>query len=463
MSGTISSARNGVPEQFHDAHENIPASDHSSSARPQPGAAFSQNSESPPGNVQNGVRLFHLPTGSRLPLTTDRKISNMVCGIGYNHTNEAALHHKLAGLYEHLMDGENSAEFHQMFEPIARELHAMGETPASIESTIAKGVNFNRAALVAKGGLRAMPFAAASLAFDHFPVLSSFAPHAAILGLDAGIQSAIADTFGCALLDRMTDDIVWMHAKPEEMHPLMQQAAEERKPSNLRLAGEYALAIQSYTARNLVRLGAAATVTALAGPKVAATVDSNISAGGGIVAGSVMGVTTYEMDRHKGRTGPEYMFARHDWKEQYLALKNATVMSGPVMGALKRTAKLPLDVMTDTPRALRALASAGGIGKTLALGGGFGGMLWARSAISTAMGSAHYSAASTAALSHLANVGGSALLYGSVPAVEILGDDIGDKLISTLQTDLPNALNGAAGWAAEQARKLLNAKLIKTS
>lgn len=413
-------------------------------------------------NSLDPQRSVHPSTSSQAQISGDHGV-HLVGGIEYQHANEAALHHKLASLYEHLMDGENSADFHQMMEPVARGLHEMGETPAAVEANIAKAVGFNRTSQVARGAIRAVPFAATSLALDNFPILSSFAHHAAIQGLNAGMQSAIADTFGCALLDRMGEDSVWMHAKPEELNPVMRQAADARAPSNLRLAGEYGLAIQSYTARNLIRLGTAATVTAFAGPEVAANVDSKLSAAGGIAAGGLMGVTTYEIDRHKGRTGPEYMFGRTDWKDQYQALKDATVLSGPVMGAVKRTAKLPLDIMTDTPRALRALASAGSIGKTLSLSGGLGGLTWARAAVSTALKSTTYSAASVAALSHLTNVGGSALVYGSVPGIEILGDDIGDKLTSTLQTDLPNALGNASGWAGEQARKLLNAKLIKTS
>lgn len=375
-----------------------------------------------------------------------------VSGACYYSANEAALHHKLAALFGRHIDGENAADFHRLIEDRTRQLHAMRETPESVEAVLTKGSRLDGIAQVTRGAVRAIPFAVASVAFDTYPQLSAFAEGAAQLGLHAGLQSGIADTFGGALLDKATADTRWLAAEPSRLEPVMQQASEQKKPSTGRLAGENAAAIQTYSLRNLLRLGTAAAVTAKFGPATAAKVDTWLTAGGGLVAGGLMSGATHAVDRQQGRAGPEYLLGRTDWKEQYLALKNTNAFTAPLTGAGKRLAKLPLNIATDGLRAGREVVSAAGMSKNGLLAGGFAATLSARSAVSQAMNSKGFNAASQAAMSHLTNVALSAPIFASVPAAEILAPVISEKLTQKLQEGIP----GAVQWGADQLQARLS-------
>lgn len=363
--------------------------------------------------------------------------------------NEKAIHSRLSRIFEKHIDADNCDALDKMILTRTKQLHSMGETPESIEATILKGLRLNRANHFLRGAVRSIPFAASSMAIDSFPVLSSFAHHAALLGMNAGMQASLADTFGCSLLNRMTADVTWMQAKENELEPVMQTIFHKKQPTETALAAENSLSIQYYSLRNALRIGLNSGVSAWKGPAVAAQVDSYFSAVGGIVSGGLMSVTNNEVNLKKNRIGPEYLFSRVDWAQQYNALKNTSPFKDGVTSGVKRAASFPLDVITDSPAALRALATAGGLGKTAIMAGGVGAVSWARSAVMAAMGSAHFSSASTQAMSHLVNTLGLAPIYASVPAVEIMGEKLGNDMSHAIH-ETPNAITSAASWLGKQ-------------
>ncbi|WP_067705490.1 hypothetical protein [Erwinia sp. ErVv1] len=380
-------------------------------------------------------------------------------GTEYHSANEAAIHYKLAALFENHTDGDNQADFHQLIEDRTRQLHAMNETPESIEAVLTKGSRLDRVAQVSRGAVRAIPFAVASVAFDRIPQLSAFAHGAAQLGMHAGLQSGIADTFGCALLDKATADTQWLAAEHNELEPVMQQAAEAKQPTTGRLAAEYAAAIQAYSVRNVVRLGTAAAVTATAGAKTAAAVDSWLTAGGGLAAGGAMSAVTHAVNSKYSREGAEYLFGRMDWKQRYSALKNSHGLTAPLQGAGKRLAKFPVDVATESLSAGREVLTASGMTKNALLAGGFAATLSARTAVSQAMSSKGFNAASTAAMNHLTNLALSMPVFASVPAAEILAPLAAERASKALQKALPKAVD----WGARQIEARLTSRLSDTS
>lgn len=376
----------------------------------------------------------------------------------YGSANEAAIHHKLGALFGKHISGDNHAEMHALIESRTRELHKMGETPASIEAVLGKGHQLDRLGQVARGAVRAIPFAVASVAYDKVPLLSTFAHTAAEIGLHAGLQSSIADTIGTTLLNRATATNPWLSAKDSDLHPAMREAVKETKPGLLTTVVETGLAIQTYSARNLARLATAATLTHLAGAKVAGEADTWLSAAGGLVAGGAMNAILHAVDESKGRTGPEYLLGRNDWQQKFTELKNTHVVSDTAKNAAQRMVRLPLDIATDSLGAVRNVFSAPGLGKTAMLAGGFAGVTALRSIIGGAIASAspRINAASLSAISHAANVVASAPVFFAVPAAEILADAAAGKMTQALQEKVPAAVNSAAGWVGHQLQAALN-------
>ncbi|NIF33397.1 hypothetical protein F3J29_14795 [Enterobacter sp. Cy-643] len=376
----------------------------------------------------------------------------------YGSANEAAIHHQLGTLFGKHINGDNHAEMHALIESRTRELHRMGETPASIEAVLTKGHQLDRLGQVARGAVRAIPFAAASVAYDKVPLLSAFAHTAAEIGLHAGLQSSIADTIGTTLLNRATATNPWLSAKDSDLHPVMREAVKEAKASLLTTAAETGLAIQTYSARNLARLATAATLTHFTGAKVAGEADTWLSAAGGLAAGGAMSAILHAVDESKGRTGPEYLLGRNDWQQKFTELKNTSVVSDTLKNAAQRVAKLPLDIATDSLKATASVFSAPSLGKTAMLAGGFAGVISLRSAIGAAVAHAfpRVNAASLSAISHATNVVASAPVFFAVPAAEILADAVADKMTQTLQEKVPAAVNSAAGWIGHQLQAALN-------
>ncbi|RWR02319.1 hypothetical protein ED28_08030 [[Pantoea] beijingensis] len=429
--------------------------------------------------MANSISLVHNPAAGSFPLpehTAESRPASIASGNSvatsaavsayeslhfakdsvYGSANEAAIHHKLDNLFGHCINGDNYAEMRTLIESRTRELHKMGETPASIEAVLAKGQQLDRLGQVARGTVRAIPFAVASVSYDKIPLLSSFAHSAAEVGLHAGLQAGIVDSIGSSLLDRATATRPWLSAKDDELHPLIRDAVKELKPSLLTTMVETGVASQAYSVRNLVRLATAATVTHFAGAKAAGETDTWLSAAGGLASGGAMNAILHAVDENKGRTGPEYLLGREDWQQQFTALKNTHVVSDTLKNAAHRVARLPLDIATDSLRAANSVLSAPSIGKTAVLAGGFAGVISLRSAISGALASQGFNAAAISAISHAANVVSSTPVFFAAPAAEVVGSAVADKMTQTLQESVPAAINSAAGWLGHQFYAALN-------
>ncbi len=416
-----------------------------------PRQSFSQQSlhndtpEATPRNSSDSLSSYH----SALQTHQTRD------GALYNSEQEAAIHNHLFNWLEKHITDDNREEMQTLLRSRTTALNEMGETPALIEATIAKGQTLDRLAQIARVAVRSIPFAVASVAFDKVPQLSVFAHDAAMLGLTAGLQSSIADTVGCALLERATANTRWLHAEADDLEPVMQLAQEKATPSPLTSSAEMGIAYQAYSIRNVVRLVSASTVTQFSSPAVASNVDTWLTGAGGIAAGSVVGGIMQGVESRKGRTGPEFLLGRNNWQQQYQALKAANMMT-PFAGLAKRSARLPLDMMTDGLSAARSLFTPGSVGKTAVLAGGFSGILSLRTGISHSMNSKGYNAASATALSHMANVVGSGVLLAMLPGSEILPEAAAKKASSVIQENVPAAVQSAADWLGSQIQQRLN-------
>ncbi|WP_052118513.1 hypothetical protein [Erwinia oleae] len=404
----------------------------------------------PPGSQASALSHESL---QQTQAPSEENPAHTVDGVSYGTADEVNIHQKISLLYEKHITSDNREKFIGLIADRTRELHAMKESPADIDAVFSKGTNLNRLASVARVSARAFPFAVASVAFDKIPLLSSFANSAAELGLHAGIQASLADTVGIGLIDRATSNTHWFTANAAQLEPEIRDALLEKQPTPWQTAKEISAAFQAYTLGNTVRLGATPAVTHFYGAAAGSNFDTWLTGARGLAAGGLVGGGLNELDNKKGRIGPEYMLARTDWKEQYLALKATNPYTDPVKGVAKRLAKLPVDIVTDTPKALASVFSAGSLAKTAGIGGGFAGVLSARSAVSTAMASRGYNAASIAAMSHFVNVVTSAPVFSAVPPAEIMGGHLADKAVELLQEKLPEALNSATDWAANQLRR----------
>ncbi|HEX7641432.1 MAG TPA: hypothetical protein VF472_04380 [Burkholderiaceae bacterium] len=359
--------------------------------------------------------------------------------------NGAALAHTLRDIFAPHMTEENAAQFEALIADRAAALDRKGETPESLLATLSKGRHFDQVSLAASGFATSVPFGVASRLFDAVPKLTAFAKTPAQAGAVVGSLSGVADTVGGTVLQRAAkEDIQWMTAKPEQLSPVMAEAAEAKKPSLSRLAAEVSGAFQTYSMRNVVRTIVGPIATATMGAAKAANVDSWIAAAGGPVAGGAAYLVMNHFNESGHRKGAAYLLGREDWEAQFDQLKQAS-WGTQLKGGLKRAAALPRDIATDTLQGVRDVFRATDLIKSGAvLGGGFAGVLAAKTAAGKAAKKMGASPAVIAAVKQTVNTVVSAPVFAAWTTADVMAPAAIDKATSLLRPQASQAQPHAA-------------------
>lgn len=281
----------------------------------------------------------------------------------------------------------NNRQLDEIAESRARILQGRGETRSDIADTLAKAEKFDRLASRTSSAFRAIPFASATVLQYARPEINkgewlptSLKP---LTPLISGALSGVMDQVGTGVMNRVTGDAHYLKAAPEKLHDAMADSLKRTAPGVLQKSVDMGGAIQSYSARNLLR---AAVATPLAGhPKAQAITDTAISAAGGLAANALFADRMHTTENRDHQRGGAYVFGRKDaepkaldeeteWLEAYQGIKDATY-KGAAINAGKRVAGMPIDILTDTSKAVRSLVSASSLTQNgLALAGGFAGV-----------------------------------------------------------------------------------------
>lgn len=269
----------------------------------------------------------------------------------------------------------------------ARVLQREGETLSDIADTLAKGEKFDRLATHTSSAFRAIPFAAATALQYARPEINKGdwlpTPLKPLTPLISGALSGVMDQVGTGVMNRVTGDNQFLKTTPDKLHDAMATSQRLHAPGLVRQSVDMGVAIQGYTARNAARTVMA---TVLAGhPKAQGAMDTAISTVGGLGANAVFGNRLQATEHRDHQRGGAYVFGRKDaeakpldeeteWLDAYKGIKNASY-SGAAVNAGKRLAGMPIDILTDSSKAVRSLVSATSLTQNgLALAGGFAGV-----------------------------------------------------------------------------------------
>ena len=381
--------------------------------------------------------------------------------------NAVALRAKLHKLFEPHITEQNREAFTQLIDQRAIRLNELGETPESVEATLAKGQQLDRVSPVVVGAVRSVPFGAASRLLDTVPALTAFASGPVMIGFAAGTIAGVANTVGVGVLKRATSDTQWLTAKPEELEPVMADAAKARELSPLRSTLEASANLQTFTLRNALRTGVAAlTMTNVPDKKEAespaetadrtakekhnATIkntDSWISASGSVAAGGASALIQQGINEHYHRTGPEYLLGRQDWEAQYTALKEVNPLKDPLINAGKRLAQFPVDIATDSLEAPRKVFTASSLLENVGmLGGGFAAVSAAQAAAKKTATDAGLGEPAVEAVGQAVNTVLSTPVFAGWAGASIMTGSAADKAVNYLQENTSSLLSQAANY-----------------
>ncbi|KAF1032704.1 MAG: hypothetical protein GAK37_00375 [Pseudomonas sp.] len=362
------------------------------------------------------------------------------------------LEQKMADIFAPHETPENRQALGALVKDRAGQLQAMGQTAADVERLLDKATRMDRVALPAVGAMGSAPFAVASVLLDRVPAMTAkTASSPAYTGFVAGSFSGALDTAAGGVMGRALHDAMWLKAPAEALEPVMQEAQAAKAQENPGgRALQSAAAYQTFSLRNVARGLVATALVGTGHPKTAAAMDTVLGSAGGMAAGAGYVTVMRGNDLHAHRAGPEYLFGRKDWKKQYETLRDCSPTRDPLINAGKRLAKLPLDMMTDTAKALGGVISAtSATTNGLALGGGSALSTMARAAVKGAAAKAGLSPAIVAAADSATNIGLSAITFGAYGALGVLTGPASEAVSKTLQEEVPAKAMSAASAVAE--------------
>jgi len=269
----------------------------------------------------------------------------------------------------------------------ARVLQREGESLGDIADTLAKGEKFDRLATHTSSAFRAIPFAAATALQYARPAINKGdwlpTPLKPLTPLIPGAVSGLFDQVGTGVMNRVTGDNQFLKTTSDKLHDAMATSQRLHAPGLVKASVDQGVAIQGYTARNVART---VVGTALAGhPKIQGAVDTSIATAGGLPANAFFGHRLQTAENRDHLRGGAYVFGRKDaeakpldeeteWLDAYKGIKNASYTSA-ARNAGKRLAGMPVDILTDSSKAVRSLVSATSLTQNgLALAGGFAGV-----------------------------------------------------------------------------------------
>ena len=324
----------------------------------------------------------------------------------------------------HINEGNHEA-FALLINERANRLDEKGKTPETIHQILSKGTNMDRVAQVIVGYVRSVPFGIASRLLDAKQVLTAAAKNPAQGGAIAGVFSGAADTVGAKILEKSTGNTQWMKADAEQLEPVMAEA-KGATGNLMKQALEISASFQTYTGRNILRNAVVPAVAKKAGAAAATEVDSWIAAAGGPVAGAAAYAAMNVFNEKNHRVGPEYLLGRPDWEEHFDRLENTTWTDAGVNG-LKRAARLPVDIATDTLSGARELLTAKRILTNGVLAGGFAGVSAAKAVAGIAAKKAGMDPAGVSAIQETVGTITSAPVFAAWTMTDVLADTAIDK------------------------------------
>lgn len=345
----------------------------------------------------------------------------------------------------HETDGEDSNRdaLNALINARVEVLMEMGETRESIEATLAKARRHDIGAEGARGFAGSIPFGVASRLLDTKPAIGDtvvaglnalpvikHAPDAFKGGAAAGLVSGAADHIGSQALAPAMTDIQWLSSSAEHLEPPMAEAKARADAGMLRAVGQNAAAIQTFTARNVVRsiVGPALTATGHVG--AAAQTDSWLAAIGSPLSGAGFNLVNRHFAEQDHRVGPEYLLGRTDWQTQYQALKDAT-WKGAVANGTGRIAKAVLNTVNAAASAPQTILSATGITTNVgALGGGLGAVSMATTGAGALAKKLGANAAGVVAAEHAGRTLSSAGVFASWTTAAVVTQPVVDGMRS---------------------------------
>jgi hypothetical protein len=292
----------------------------------------------------------------------------------------------------HVTKGEatNREDFERLISDRVSQLLEMGESKELIEATFSKAAKLDIAAEAGRGFVGSLPFGMISRVLDTQPALSN----TLVAGLDvlpgindasdvfkggvaAGLASGVADHVGSQALGPAMADNQWLSSSSDALEEPMKNAKEAAQPGMARTVVENAVAIQTFSARNVLRGIVGPTITAAHRAAAAVQTDSWMAAVGSPFAGAGFNLVNRHFAAQGHRVGPEYLLGRIDWKEQYTALKAAT-WKGAVANGAGRVAKAGVNLVNATLSAPCSLLTAPSLTTNAgALGAGLGAVAMA--------------------------------------------------------------------------------------
>ncbi|WLG46839.1 type III effector [Pseudomonas sp. FP1740] len=349
----------------------------------------------------------------------------------------------------------NNRQLDDIADSRARILQRQGETLSDIADTLAKAEKFDRLASRSSSAFRAIPFASATILQYAKPEISkgnwlptSLKPLAPLI---SGALSGVMDQVGTGVMNRVTGDAHYLTAAPEKLHDAMADSLKRNAPGLRQKSVDMGVAIQGYTARNLLRTGVA---TMLAGhPAVQAAVDTSIAAVGGLAANAVYGDRMHTSEGRDLQRGGAYIFGRKDaepkalddeidWLDAYKNIKNATYM-GAAVNASKRLAGMPIDILTDSIPAARSLISVSSLAQNgLSLSGGFAGAAKLQEMAAKNINNPYLKTA----VSQLTNTVVSAAVFSSWTTAGVVTDPATRRAEQFLQHELKDAFSAAGSY-----------------
>jgi hypothetical protein len=337
----------------------------------------------------------------------------------------------------HMTDGEDSNRdaFNAMIDSRVTGLMDMGESEASIKETFSKGNKMDYAAEGGRGFVGSIPFGVMSRVLDTQPVLGDtlvaglnhlslvkHAPDSFKGGAAAGLASGVADHIGSQALGPAMKNNQWLASTAEDLEGPMVGAKKAAEQGLGKAVWQNGAAIQTFTARNVVRGIVGPALTAAGHVAGAVQTDSWLAAAGSPLAGAGFNMANRYFAAQDHRVGPEYLLGRTDWRDQYTALKEATWKGAAANGA-GRLAKAGVNLVDATLSTPHTITSATGLTTNVgALGGGLGLVSMATTgagALAKKMGAGP---AGVVAAEHAGRTASSALVFPSWTTAAVVTD-----------------------------------------
>jgi hypothetical protein len=358
-----------------------------------------------------------------------------------NSPNTHALREKLNRLFEPHITAQNREAFTQLIDQRATRLNEMQETPEDVEATLAKGQMLDRCTQPLVGFTRSIPYGTASGLLGGIPnlspdntVLSSFTG-----GVFGGAMDKVAG--GTGLMKNATSDTLWLSAKPEELEPVMADAAKAREPSLARKAGEAAATIQTFSLISVAHTALVPAVLKMT-EKAAATMTTTINAVATPVLGAAASSAQHHINESNHRVGPEYLLGHQDWEAKYKALKDYSAREA-MSNFGQRTAQLTVDMTTNSLESIRNFGNAGSLMQNIGgLGGGYALTTLAREGIKKKAEEHGLSELATGLLDKTMGTIGNAASFAAWSAAAVAGDTLADKASSFIKDNAANLLHG---------------------